>query len=181
MWEFLTAKDDRFDVLQAQCERLETAVADLTDERLNTVHPDTFDALTVRLDNIEAIHALARSDTEEVRLRVSAVAANLETLIQMVENNKRTQTLAIAEGIEKVSRAERRVKATVQRAQANLESLGLTDAGVEAEATDLDETDGGRVDKRREMQLLPTEVDPAEQPSSIPGVSAETLRRARGR
>lgn len=55
-------------------------------------------------------------------------------------------THAVAEGIERVDRSERRVKAVVQRAKKRLEDAGFTDDGVEAEAEQLRLLDGAERD-----------------------------------
>lgn len=67
------------------------------------------------------------------------------------------QTMAIAEGIERVDRSERRVKAVVQRAQARLAASGLEDDSVEAEAEGLRIIDGGN-SGQREVLPVPESV-----------------------
>jgi len=69
--------------------------------------------------------------------------------------------LAIAEGIERVERAERRIKQTVRRARKELEERGLTDDGLEAEAFELQLLDGDR-SKQSELPPVPTPVEEAE-------------------
>lgn len=49
---------------------------------------------------------------------------------------------AVAEGIERVDRSERRIKQTVRRAREKLEAAGYTDDGLEAEAQQLQLLDG---------------------------------------
>lgn len=51
---------------------------------------------------------------------------------------------AVAEGIERVDRSERRIKQTVRRAREKLADAGFTDDGVEAEAQQLQLLDGER-------------------------------------
>ena len=85
--------------------------------------------------------------------------------------------IAVSEGIERTDRAERRIKATVQRARKQLATLGYDDPGLEAEAVELRLIDGGGSDKS-ELPPVPTQVE--ESASSVRGVSAETMRRARG-
>jgi len=85
--------------------------------------------------------------------------------------------IAVSEGIERTDRAERRIKATVQRARKQLETLGYVDDAVEAEAVELRLLDGDGSDQS-EVPPVPAPVE--ESASSVRGVSAETMRRARG-
>ena len=97
-------------------------------------------------------------------------------------NNKlmKELTIAVAEGIERVDRSERRVKATVARARKELKERGYTDPGLEAEAHELRVVDGDRGEDGA-VQPVPTEMaEPADAPSSVRGVSASDLRRVRG-
>lgn len=52
------------------------------------------------------------------------------------------QSLAIAEGIRHVDRAERRVRAVVGRAKKRLDDAGFSDAGLDGEVAELREIDG---------------------------------------
>ena len=85
--------------------------------------------------------------------------------------------IAVSEGIERTDRAERRIKATVQRARKQLETLGYDDPGLEAEAVELRLLDG---DGSEKSELPPVSTPVEESASSVRGVSAETMRRARG-
>lgn len=80
------------------------------------------------------------------------------------------QRLAIAEGIERTERAERRIRASVQRARARLADSGLADDALDAEAEQLRFIDGdgsanGRVPPMRESMGGP----PARDMSAFPG------------
>jgi len=90
-------------------------------------------------------------------------------------------TVAVAEGIKNVSRSEQRVRSIVKGARRELAEAGFDHPGVEAEAAELELVD----DRDSPEEQLPTvREDVAETgqvASSIPGVSAETLARARGR
>lgn len=90
------------------------------------------------------------------------------------------QTLAIEEGIERVGRAEQRVKETVRRAKARATAAGYEDPGIEAEIAELQRRDGEGGEEQR-LRLLHDGVGEAESsPSSIHGVTIEQLHRARG-
>ena len=74
-----------------------------------------------------------------------AVLASLEAhadAIEDLQEKGRAQTLAIAEGIERVDRSERRVRAVVGRAQKRFEDAGFEDAALESEAAQLHAFDG---------------------------------------
>jgi predicted RNase H-like nuclease (RuvC/YqgF family) len=82
-------------------------------------------------------------------------------------------TLAVAEGIKHVERAERRVRTTIQRARAELAEHGMESAGLEAEWEELRDQDADRSGEGR-MQLVREEVeeDPGgliEVPDWLPG------------
>lgn len=84
-------------------------------------------------------------DDTAVRSALDSHRAHIEALTDAVsdlEEKAREQTLAIAEGIERVDRAERRVRAAVQRARKRLEEHGYSDEGLEAEAEQLQLIDG---------------------------------------
>ncbi len=111
----------------------------------------------------------------EVLARLDAIESHDADLVKQLKE----LTLAIAEGIERVDRSERRVRSTVARAQKELKKLGYEDPGLEAEANQLRSIDGkGGTDG--EVLDVPGQLDaPAQTPSSIRGVPLETLLRAR--
>ena len=88
--------------------------------------------------------------------------------------------LAVSEGIERVDRSERRIKATVARARKELAARGFDDPGLEAEAHELRvvDGDGGADGGVPAVSEEVAEVDGA--PSSIRGVSAAQLRQRWG-
>lgn len=88
--------------------------------------------------------------------------------------------LAVDEGIQRVDRAERRIKDTVKRARRKLAESGVEDDGLEAENVAFHDDDAGRSD---EVGVQPLRTAVAETPadaSSIRGVSADQLKRAWG-
>lgn len=89
-------------------------------------------------------------------------------------------TIAVAEGIERVDRSERRIKATVRRARKELADRGLVDDGLEAENYELSLLDGGGGEEG-ELPAMHPEVDEvADAPSNIAGLPASVLLRLRG-
>ena len=95
--------------------------------------------------------------------------------LEELQDRIQTQNLAIAEGIERVDRSERRVKQVVRRAQQKLAAHGFEDDGLEAEADQLrffdgDGGGGGGVQPVREDvgSSGPTEEELASW-STIPG------------
>lgn len=142
-----------------------------------------------RLDRLESVptptvdpEVVAAAVAEHLE-RIDALAVVVDELASQgseLDDRVREYVIALAEGIERVDRSERRVKATVARARKELEASGVIDPGVEAEAEQLRLVDaaGG---SDRGMYAVPAEVEvPAEAPSSIPGVSAAQLRSMRG-
>jgi hypothetical protein len=81
-----------------------------------------------RFDDLHT--ALAHEyDDGELRALINAHAESIDELHDQV----RGQTLAIAEGIERVDRSERRVRAAIGRARKRMEDLGYVDESLEAE------------------------------------------------
>lgn len=79
-------------------------------------------------------------DDSEVWAALKRASAHIEALtdgLSAVEEDVASQNLAIAEGIERVDRAERRVRAAVARARRRMEELGYHDEGLDAEAEQL--------------------------------------------
>jgi hypothetical protein len=86
-------------------------------------------------------------------------------------------TLAVAEGIKHVERAENRIRATIGRARKELEEVGVEHPGLEAEYAELSVLDGGG-GQSAPMPQMHENVVPTQ--SSVPGVSPDQLRRVRG-
>jgi hypothetical protein len=106
----------------------------------------------------------------------TAIWAKLRELQGIAED----QTLAIAEGIERVDRAEKRVVETVRRAKRRADQAGYTDPGVEAEVAALERGDGAGSEPGQLSLVQPDVAAAAETSSSVKGVSREQLQRARG-
>ena len=139
--------------------------------------PPDVTAIEERLAAQDASAEEVRASLEE--LRTDGLSA-LVTRADLVDRRLNEMLQALAEGIERVDRSERRIRATVARAQKKLEEAGYEDAGVEAEVAGLQLVDV-RGSEDVAMRVVPEDVETdADSPSSIPGVSAETLAKARG-
>ncbi len=104
----------------------------------------------------------------------------LETGFDRITSDFKATNFAVSEGIERTDRSERRIHATIKRARKELGKLGYEDPGLEAEAHELQLIDGGGGDGGR-LPEVPEDVAPGTQePSSIPGVTADQLRRRWG-
>lgn len=128
---------------------------------------------------VEQLHGM-RSMVEQIAMgsdTASEQPADAEWQ-RSVEQRLEDLTLAVAEGIAHVERAENRVRTVVRRARKEFEEGGFESAGVEAEYAQLSVLDGGG-SVESGMPPMPQEVA-AHQESSIPGVSSEALARARG-
>ncbi len=88
-------------------------------------------------------------------------------------------TLAMAEGIEKVERKERRIDAVVGRAKKELRDHGFESPSINAEAESIRVADGNGSGESR-VPEVPEAVEYHPEVSSIPGVTPAQLRRARG-
>ncbi len=160
---------------------------------------DAIDAIQRRLDDIEStpvpdlppeltarLTALSHRDGE-LQSEVDGWGRELTDLLQRTLDHtdefdawRKEIVIAVSEGIERTDRAERRIKATVQRARKQLEALGYDDPGLTAEASELRLLDGEGSEKSG-VPPVPAAVAPVEStPSSVRGVSVETLKRARG-
>jgi len=133
-------------------------------------------------ETVSRITALSRRDGE-LQSDVDDWGRELTELMEKVDefdHFRKEIVIAVSEGIERTDRAERRIKATVARARGQLAKLGYDDPGLEAEATELRLIDGDGSEKSG-VPPLPAPVAPVESgPSSVRGVPAETLKRARG-
>ena len=112
------------------------------------------------------------SETPPVDL--SPVRAELDALgsrLTVVEEFKGTIIAAVDEGIRDVKRREGRIHATVRRASEELEQLGFTHPGVEAEARELQLLDGGGGEDE-EMHAVPESVEASGEDTSQRDFSA---------
>jgi len=113
------------------------------------------------------LHIIGRLEQPESGAGVAKLQAEVDGL-----------TVAVAEGIERTARSERRVKSTIKRAKDRLVRAGVYDDGIEAEEAGLR---GDDEDRSEEIGVphLPDPLGELEdsRPSAIPGVSEGELRR----
>ena len=102
---------------------------------------------------------------------------NILQRVLFLEDRMEDLTLAVAEGIKHVERAENRIRATVSRARKELEEHGVQSPGLDAEYRELSVIDGGGGPEGGMPEVHQSMV-PAQ--SSVPGVSPDQLRRVRG-
>lgn len=145
--------------LGTRIERLETAPRPADD-------PDAIASAVERLDQL--------ADNFAHRIM------SLESSVENMEEGHKELVIAVSEGIERVDRAERRIKATVKRARKELSDRGLVDPGLEAEDQELHDVDGEGSDGRGVPPVREEVAPAADAPSSIKGVPLAVLRRARG-
>jgi len=117
-------------------------------------------------------------------LAQSQDALETSRLSRVHEDRLNSLTLAVAEGIQHVERAEARIRATVARARSQLREAGLPDTpGLEAEADSLRGSDGGRSEPAP-VQPVRAPVEETRfddnQPSAFPGLTRGQLRKMRG-
>ena len=116
----------------------------------------------------------------ELEARLGTQLEPLAASLRELERRLAETNVAVAEGIERTDRTERRIASTVARARKEFREGGFDHPGVEAEAAGLRDIDGGGGD-RGQVQPVPGAVEEdLDAPSSIRGVPASTLRRIRG-
>jgi len=142
-----------------------------------------------RLDRLETAPTpttdldLINSTLKNLHTTIAAIEGRVDGMsdeLDAVQSQAKDFTIALSEGIERTDRAERRIKATVQRARKELKARGYDDPGLDAEAYELQQVDG---DRGEDQGVLPLRASVEEAPnpaSSIKGVSVEHLRRVRG-
>ena len=130
------------------------------------------------LTRLERVESAPTPDDRVTNLE--ALSLEQERTLKDVDHQIKELTFAVSEGIERTDRAERRIRNAIQRARKELAKLGYEDPGLEAEAHELRIVDGDRGGDGG-LPAVSDEVAAIEStPSSIRGVSAETLRRRWG-
>lgn len=128
---------------------------------VNTEPSPEFNEEPIRAD-LEDLRKDTLTDLEEMAVRIKGL------------------TVAVAEGIERVDRSERRIGATIKRAQTKLALAGYEDPGVEAEVEGLRVLDGDGIETG-ELPTVPSDVGSAgDRDSSVPGVTVAQLQKVRG-
>jgi len=136
---------------------------------------EQLDGITSRLESVES----APTATDRV-LNLEELGVAQDAHLDQLTTQIKDLTFAVAEGIERVDRAERRVRGVIQRARKELGDRGYEDPGLEAEAHELRNVDGDG-SKDGGVPAVPEEVaEVGGEASSIKGVSADLLRRRWG-
>ena len=144
------------------------------------------DSILLRLEALESTPAPppppipTEAIVAELEARIESHWATFPASLAFLEKTLKDTNIAVAEGIERVERTERRIASTVARARKELRESGYDHPGVEAEAHELRNVDGGGGEGGG-VPPVPEAVEAdADHPSSIRGVPASTLRRVRG-
>ena len=116
----------------------------------------------------------------ELEVRLESRLGPLSTSLLDLEKRLKDTNVAVAEGIERTDRTERRIASTVARARKELRQSGYDHPGVEAEAHELRTVDDGRGEDGGVQPVSGEVAADADHPSSIRGVPASYLRRVRG-
>lgn len=130
--------------------------------------------LTERVGALEKDLERIRGDLQRLEtaiqqpIELDSVTRELEAMDERLQD----MTLAIAEGIERVDRSERRVRQVVSRAKKQLDEFGIDDPGLTAEAEQLRLDYGGRGEQPG-MQQLPAPVAHRVDVTGIPGAWSE--------
>lgn len=140
-------------------------------ERLETAPPPTIDASQIT----RAI------DSQQDRLgALDTVSTLADRRLGALERAHTQMTQALADGIERNDRAERRVRAVVARARKELADSGVADPGLEAESQQLRLLDGEGSEAQGVSPVPAVVGDAAHEASSVKGVTVEQLRHVRG-
>lgn len=116
------------------------------------------DGIEARLERVLALEPeLAR--LRELVLESAAQAQDAHTMSSGLDARINHLTLAVAEGIQHVDRAEKRIHGVVTRARRLLRESGLESPGLEAEASQLHELDGGARDEEGVPDMQPSVVE----------------------
>lgn len=163
-WRFWATRADLGE-MRERLDRLDSAVSDVQHVTNTVVTPGDIRTLETDLNRLESLQGEFQDATNA---RLEGQGKRLADLV-----------VAIAEGIERTDRAERRVRSVVQRARKELAKLGYEDPGLEAEAQELRlvDGDGGEEDG---VRPVPASVETGSEASSVRGVPLDVLRRARG-
>ena len=157
--------------------QLQQAIDEWHDEsrRALDAFREQLDGITSRLERVES----APTASDRV-LNLEELGVAQDATLEQLHTKIKDLTFAVAEGIERTDRAERRVRNAIQRARKELGARGYDDPGLEAEAYELRVVDG---DGSKDGGVPPVseQVAPVEsEASSIHGVSAATLRKRWG-
>ena len=116
----------------------------------------------------------------ELEARLGQRLATMDEALFDLSKRLKATNVAVAEGIERTERTERRIASTVARARKELRESGYDHPGVEAEDHELRKRDGDGSEDGGVQPVSEEMAADADHPSSIRGVPASTLRRVRG-
>jgi len=133
-----------------------------------------------RILELPAIEPTPLYDDQHIQAALLALRKDVGTDLEEVANRIKTLTQAVAEGIERVDRSERRIGATITRAQKKLALAGYEDPGITAEVEGLRLLDGDGGEDGGLPAVQQDVEDPRDRPSSIPGATIAQLQRVRG-
>jgi len=139
-----------------------------------------------RLDRLESTPPAEdhlTTQLEELSRKVAEtayLAGGSQGEVIKLQGQMKELVLAVDEGIARTDRAERRIRAVVQRCRTELKRRGMEDPGLEAEANEFRDVDAERGESDGVPALQPGVDGPAQKASSIRGVPLELLRRVRG-
>jgi len=129
---------------------------------------------------------VSRPDTSPIPAPPEIVAnpyddSEIRSLLGLHEDRFEALTLAVAEGISHVSRAEKRINGTIARARKGLSDNGMESPGLEAEYGELRAIDGGG-EPESPVLPMPSQVEAFARDDQAPddGVTDEMLQYARG-
>lgn len=137
-----------------------------------------------QLRDIEGrLRSLEQAPTEDSTASLEAahqlLRDNFEATTRRLDESFDRLLLAVAEGIEKVERKERRIDAVIGRARKELKEHGLESSALTAEGHELHLVDGTGSDEPGLPAVREEVAGPTEQASSVRGVTVEQLKRAR--
>ncbi len=136
---------------------------------------EQLDGITSRLERVES----APTPNDRV-LNLEELGVAQDSQLSELQTKIKDLLFAVETGVERVDRAERRVRGVIQRARKELGARGYEDPGLEAEAYELRAVDGDG-GKDGGVPPVPEEVAAVgAEASSIKGVSAELLRKRWG-
>ena len=108
-------------------------------------------------------------DDSDLRTSLLDLGEVIEVLRADYATWKADINLAVAEGIQNVGRAEKRIQATIRRAKEQLEEHGMESAGLEAEYRDLQSVHGNGSDQIELPEVPPSVADCGDRFAAFPG------------
>jgi hypothetical protein len=112
------------------------------------------------IERFDSLHTARQATYDDTAVRSALDVhddrlSGLQDSIQELADAVRNQNIAIAEGIERTDRAERRVRAAVGRAKARMDAAGFHDEALAAEAESLQLEHGAGREQQRLQDMQP--------------------------